>query len=179
MSKLTVITGPMFSGKTEELVRRIRRAFYAKKTVQIFIPEIDNRTTRNIKSHLPDVIVEHFTTSIFLDQIRVDTDLIVIDEAQFVHNHNFVKDVEYFLSQDYNILIAGLDTDFENKPFNYMPHLLALADEVVKLTAICMKCQHRDATKTYRKNRTNDNQITVGDVDLYEARCLKCFNEQI
>lgn len=172
---LEVICGGMFAGKSELLIHRLNRASYAKKRIVAFKPAIDNRySEQDIVSHSGlkykcVCITDPYDIYRFLESNTVD--VIGVDEAQF-----FSKDIESVI-QDLNswntfdIYVAGLDLDSKGVPFGSMPYLLALADKVTKVSAVCTWCGG-DATRSQRTVDTNE-QILVGAVDSYEARCTK------
>ena len=177
---LHVITGPMFSGKSEELVKRLRRYKIAKLQVQVFNHAIDIRyAVGKIASHSKQKwnatgIVK--PTELF-KSIRPQTDVVVIDEAQFFHK-NLVKVVRDLTKKGIEVIVAGLDTNFRGEPFGPMPDFLAIADgDVIKLKAVCAVCHKWNATRTQRllKNARpapyTDRLIKVGAADSYEARC--------
>jgi len=170
---IEVIAGCMFSGKTEELIRRLRRAKIAKQQVVVFKPKIDTRySVDEIVSHseqsLPSVIVE--TPQQILEQSK-DAQVIGIDEAQF-----FSKDIVEVCNQLANegkrVLVAGLDQDYRGIPFEPMPQLLAIAEYITKTLAICVVCGN-PADNTQRKI-ISEERVVVGASDIYEARCRKC-----
>ena len=168
---LEVITGPMFSGKTEELVRRIHRAEYAHITPVVFKPARDTRYNKNqIMSHsgyvFPAHSIEHPS-----EALKYSGTLVAFDEAQF-YDDAIIAVVSDFLHRGSNVIVAGLDKDFRGMPFGSMPTLLAIADKVSKLTAVCVRC-HGEATMTYR-TVADDATVVVGGADKYEARCRKC-----
>lgn len=171
---IEVIVGCMFSGKTEELIRRIRRAQIARQPVAIFKPRIDNRySSDHIVSHselkLLSTVVER--SSDILD-LSKDAQVIGVDEGQFF-DMGLVEVAESLANQGKRVIIAGLDQDFKGKPFEPMPQLLAIAEYITKTLAICVVCGN-PADRTQRK--TPDNQrFLVGATDSYEARCRKCF----
>jgi len=170
---IEVITGCMFSGKTEELIRRLRRAQIAKQKVKIFKPRIDVRYSENsIVSHdeqsLPSILID--------DIIEVlkhsdDAQVIGIDEAQFF-NEGIVHICNLLASRGKRVIVAGLDQDYTGKPFEPMPQLLAIAEYITKQHAICVVCGN-PADKTQRKT-TESERVIVGAADIYEARCRKC-----
>ncbi|GAB4300388.1 MAG: thymidine kinase [Ignavibacteriaceae bacterium] len=170
---IEVIAGCMFSGKTEELIRRLRRAEIARQTVKIFKPKIDTRYSDNsIVSHseqsLPSLIIDN--ASEILNN-SVDAQVIGIDEAQFFSND--LIDVCNRLANDgKRVIVAGLDQDYRGVPFEPMPQLLAIAEYITKTLAICVNCGN-PADKTQRKTAVQ-GRVVVGDSDLYEARCRKC-----
>ena len=172
---IEVIAGCMFSGKSEELIRRLRRAQIAKKKVLIFKPEIDNRYDEAyVVSHSAQKIkaINIKDSSQIMNHLEDNTEVIGIDEAQFFDD-GIINIVQKLADKNIRIIIAGLDQDYLGKPFGPMPQLLAIADDVMKAQAICMKCGN-PATKTQRIVE-NDQQILVGANKLYEARCRNCF----
>ncbi len=170
---IEVIAGCMFSGKTEELIRRLRRAKIAKQNVIVFKPKIDTRYSADeIVSHseqsLPSVIVE--TPQEILD-LSKDAQVVGIDEAQFFSKE--IVDVCNQLANDgKRVLVAGLDQDYRGIPFEPMPQLLAIAEYITKTLAICVVCGN-PADKTQRKIISAE-RVVVGASDIYEARCRKC-----
>lgn len=170
---IEVIAGCMFSGKTEELIRRLRRAKIAKQNVIVFKPKIDTRYSADeIVSHseqsLPSVIVE--TPQEILD-LSKDAQVVGIDEAQFFSKE--IVDVCNQLANDgKRVLVAGLDQDYCGIPFEPMPQLLAIAEYITKTLAICVVCGN-PADKTQRKIISAE-RVVVGASDIYEARCRKC-----
>jgi len=170
---IEVITGCMFSGKTEELIRRLRRAQIAKQKIKIFKPKIDARYSENsIVSHneqsLPSILID--------DIIEVlkhsdDAQVIGIDEAQFF-NEGIVHICDLLASKGKRVIVAGLDQDYTGKPFEPIPQLLATAEYITKQHAICVVCGN-PADKTQRKT-TESERVIVGAADIYEARCRKC-----
>lgn len=177
---IEVISGCMFAGKTEELIRRIKTLEFAKKNVLVFKPAIDNRySNTKVVSHAGssvESIVVPDARSI-LDFVKDDTDVIAIDEIQF-----FDEDVllvcDYLAKKGKRVMCAGLDTDFRAEPFGVMPRLITDAEFVTKLTAVCMKCG-APATRTQRlvngrPAQYTDPIIMVGAAEAYEARCRHC-----
>ncbi|MBI2520531.1 MAG: thymidine kinase [Bdellovibrio sp.] len=168
----------MFSGKTEELIRRVKRAQIAKQKVQIFKQKIDNRYHESdVVSHssmtTPAVAVKDSLD--ILRRVLDSTRIVAIDEIQFFDDL-IVKVVSKLACRGCRVICAGLDQDYKGQPFGPMPHLLAIADQVDKVHAICTVCGH-PATKTFRKNnaRTTE-QVLVGESDVYEARCRLHFD---
>lgn len=178
---LELIVGPMFAGKTEELIRKIRRATYAKKNVVIFKPQMDTR-------YAQDYVVSH--NKVKIKAVNVDSiediinyctkyenlDTIAIDEIQFIKG-DVVKGLKDICNQGYHVICSGLNTDFRDEPFGFMPHLIAIADKVSVITAICVVCGG-DATKTQRliegkPASYEDPIILLGQAESYEARCRK------
>ena len=170
---IEVITGCMFSGKTEELIRRLRRAQIAKQKVKIFKPRIDARYSENsIVSHneqsLPSILIDDIIEVLKLSE---DAQVIGIDEAQFF-NEGIVHICNLLASKGKRVIVAGLDQDYTGKPFEPMPQLLAIAEYITKQHAICVVCGN-PADKTQRKT-TESERVIVGAADIYEARCRKC-----
>ena len=176
---MEVICGSMFCGKTEELIRRLRRAIIAKRHVQVFKPAIDNRNVvEKVHSHAGIEI-----DAIPIDQIsdvykylKADTNVIGIDEAQFF-TPDIVEISEDLVNRGIRVILAGLDTDFRGEPFGSMPVLMARAERVDKLNAICMVCGEA-ASRTQRlvngePAHYDDPLVIVGTSEMYEARCRK------
>ena len=177
---LTVITGSMFSGKTEELIRRARRALYARRSVQVFKQALDTRSeVTEIRSHngVPHEAIAVSTSEELLEKVEETTDLVAVEEAQFF-DEGIVEACRRLADSGYDVISTGLDMDFRGEPFGPMPALMAEADEVVKLRAICARCG-RDAS---RSQRLIDGRpaiasapiILVGAEESYEARCRHC-----
>lgn len=170
---IEVIAGCMFSGKTEELIRRLRRAKIAKLEVKIFKPKIDNRYSENeIVSHseqsLPSIIVDNSKT--ILEQSE-NAQVIGIDEAQFFDN-DLIEVCNQLADRGKRVIVAGLDQDYRGIPFEPIPQLLAVAEYITKTLAICVNCGN-PADKTQRKIKSGE-RVLVGASDSYEARCRKC-----
>ncbi len=172
---LEVIVGSMYSGKTEELIRRLRRAQIARQRVEIFKPVIDDRYAR-------DHIVSHSELRIPSRSIKTAKDIlrwaheaqvIGIDEGQFL-GPALVDVCERLARQGKRVIVAGLDQDYMGQPFEPMPQLLAIAEYITKTLAICMVCG-APANRTYRKV-AKGGRVVVGGADLYEARCRRCFD---
>lgn len=172
---IEVIVGGMYSGKTEELIRRLRRARFGKKGVLLFKPKIDDRYSEtdvvsHVRNKFPAVPVS--TTEEMEGYFQEDTEVIGIDEAQFI------PDLRPFCHRMANlgkrVVVAGLDMDWRGEPFGDMPALMATAEKVTKLRAICMVCGG-DAGFTY-KRKGSQNQVEIGGADVYEARCRRCFS---
>jgi thymidine kinase len=176
---IEVICGPMFSGKSEELIRRLRRAEIARQRVQIFKPGIDQRySDDHIVSHSELRIRSESVRDAADVQARLDwrTEVIGIDEAQFLGNE-IIDLVVRLGDMGKRLLIAGLDTDYLGRPFHPMPELLAVADEITKTLAICMQCGN-PAKHTQRLVESSD-LIVVGAAGMYEARCRRCFEPNL
>jgi len=175
---IEVICGSMFSGKTEELIRRLRRAEIAKQRVAIFMPAVDTRYDGlHIVSHsgtsLPSVMVE--SARDILTHSR-DVDVVGIDEAQFFDN-SLVDVCEQLAGGGYRVIVAGLDQDYLGKPFEPMPQLLAVAEYITKTLAICMVCGN-PANRTQRVTK-DEQRVLVGASESYEARCRRCWTTNL
>ena len=171
---IEVICGTMFSGKTEELIRRLRRAQIAKMSTTIFKPLFDTRySDTQIVSHnqmkMDSRLVKSSAEILPLSQ---DSKVVGIDEAQFF-DHDLLPICKELASNGARVIVAGLDTDYRGLPFGPMPELMCEADYLDKLRAICVKCGN---PATYTQRRTKDSeQILIGETDIYEARCRNCF----
>ena len=171
---IEVICGSMFSGKTEELIRRLKRAKIANLKVEIFKPAIDVRYHEmNVVSHDANTIqstpIENSQTILLLGS---GVDVIGIDEAQFF-DAEIIHVCETLALKGTRVIIAGLDMDYKGKPFGPMPQLLAIADYITKLHAICVLCGNI-ASNSYRKT-VADEQVVLGEKDIYEPRCRICY----
>ena len=171
---IEVITGCMFSGKTEELIRRLRRAQIAKQSVVIFKPRINTRYSANhIVSHneqlLPSMVIDNPKEILTAGK---GAQVVGIDEAQFF-SPDLIDVCERLASMGKRVIVAGLDQDFRGKPFEPIPHLLAVAEYITKTLAICMICGN-PADRTQRITSENE-RVVVGAQNHYEARCRKCF----
>jgi len=171
---IEVIVGSMYSGKTEELIRRLRRAQIARQRVEIFKPAIDDRFGK-------DQIVSHSELRIPSRAVKTANDVlrfaheaqvIGIDEGQFL-GPDLVKVCERLARRGKRVIVAGLDQDYRGKPFEPMPQLLAIAEYITKTLAICVVCGN-PANRSYRKKRRTA-RVLVGGADLYEARCRRCY----
>ena len=175
--RIEVICGSMFSGKTEELIRRMRRASFAKQRVEIFKPAIDTRySEENVVSHDQHAIQStpvDSSSSILL--LSSDADVVGIDEAQFFDD-GLVK-VCNELANKGRVIIAGLDMDFQGRPFGPIPGLCAIADEVTKVHAICVKC----GALAYISHRLvqNDKRVLLGEKLTYEPLCRECYQKAL
>ena len=171
---IEVICGSMFSGKTEELIRRLKRARIANLKVEIFKPSVDKRYhEEEIVSHDENSILStpvDFSEDILL--LSEDVDVIGIDEAQFFDD-NIIAVCNQLALRGIRVIVAGLDMDYRGKPFGPMPDLLAIADYITKLHAICVKCGNI-ASFSYRKIPQED-QVVLGERDIYEPRCRYCY----
>ena len=172
---IEVIVGSMYSGKTEELIRRLRRAQIARQRVEIFKPDIDNRYAK-------DAIVSHSDLRIPSRSVRKAADIlrhaheaqvIGIDEGQFL-GRELLPVVEKLARMGKRVIVAGLDQDYRARPFEPMPDLLAIAEYITKTLAICVVCG-APANRTYRKVQ-RAGRVVVGGTEIYEARCRRCFD---
>jgi thymidine kinase len=173
---IEVIVGSMFSGKSEELIRRLRRAQIARQKVQIFKPLIDRRySDDHIVSH-SEMRIESCavpSSSALLDKVAADTEVVGIDEGQFF-DQELPMICDTLANQGKRVIVAGLDQDYLGKPFEPMPQLLAIAEYITKTHAICMVCGN-PANHTQRLVPSGD-RVLVGAQGLYEARCRRCFD---
>jgi len=172
---IEVIVGSMFSGKSEELIRRLRRAQIARQKVQVFKPKIDDRySIEQIASHsgMTHVSKPVMTAEELMAQIEKDTQVVGIDEGQFF-DMGIVEAVNRLARSGKRVIVAGLDQDYMGRPFEPMPQLLSVAEFITKTHAICVKCGN---TANYSQ-RTSEStaRVEVGAADKYEARCRKCF----
>src|SRR5881275_3342543 len=157
---IEVICGPMFSGKSEELIRRLRRAMIARKRVEVFKPTIDDR----------------YYAGEIMDRIDWRSEVIGVDEANFM-GPQLVDVAQRLADSGKQVIIAGLDTDYLGRPFPPIPDLLALAETITKTLAICMRCGN--PAKHTQRLRGSDDLIVVGAAGMYEARCRRCFEAGI
>ena len=170
-----VVTGSMFSGKSEELIRRVRRAQIARQRVQLFKPRVDDRYAQDeIVSHsdmkMPSQTVA--TAREILERLDDRTEVVAVDEAQFF-DASLVGIVEGLANRGLRVIVAGLDQDYTGRPFDPMPQLLAVAEYVDKMLAICMRCG-APANRSQRLVESRD-VVVVGGAEQYEARCRRCF----
>ncbi|HNV96232.1 MAG TPA: thymidine kinase [Bacteroidales bacterium] len=176
---IEVICGSMFSGKTEELLRRLNRARIAKQKIEIFKPQIDVRYSETeVVSHdenaIPSTPVDTaLNISLFVSD---DVDVVGIDEAQFFDD-TLVEVCNHLANRGIRVIVAGLDMDFLGKPFGPMPKLLAIAEYVTKVHAICMRCGNL-AQFSHRKIKS-DKLVLLGETTEYEPLCRECFNTAI
>lgn len=176
--RIEVVCGSMFSGKTEELIRRLKRATFAKQRVEIFKPSLDTRYSEvDVVSHdqnaIPSTPIDS-SSSILL--LAGDNDVIGIDEAQFL-DEGLVDVCNQLANRGVRVIIAGLDMDFRGVPFGPMPALCAIADEVTKVHAICVKC----GSLAYLSHRLikNDKRVLLGETGEYEPLCRDCYRKAI
>jgi thymidine kinase len=175
---IEVITGSMFSGKTEELIRRLRRSQYAGLKVEIFKPSLDNRysETRVVSHDDKSILSTPVDNASAILLFSGGVDVVGIDEAQFFDN-SIVDVCNQLADSGIRIVIAGLDMDFMGKPFGPIPALLAIAEYVTKVHAICMRCGNL-AQYSFRKSE--DSQVVLlGEKNLYEPLCRSCYNEAL
>lgn len=175
---IEVVCGSMFSGKTEELIRRLKRAKIANLKVEIFKPAIDTRYDETqVISHDANAIqstpIDNSQTILLL---ATDVDVVGIDEAQFF-DAEIMHVCETLAARGTRVIVAGLDMDYQGKPFGPMPQLLAIADFITKLHAICVKCGNI-ASISYRKT-AQEGQLLLGEKDVYEPRCRKCYHSKL
>ena len=176
--RIEVVCGSMFSGKTEELIRRMKRAKFAKQKVEIFKPSIDTRySDEDVVSHDQNSI--HSTpieSSGSLLLLASDIDVVGIDEAQFFDN-GLVEVCNELANRGIRVIVAGLDMDFKGIPFGPIPALCAIADEVTKVHAICVRC----GALAYVSHRliSNDRRVLLGEKDEYEPLCRECYQKAI
>tara|TARA_Y100001970_G_scaffold131001_1_gene161610 strand:- start:766 stop:1317 length:552 start_codon:yes stop_codon:yes gene_type:complete len=171
---IEVICGPMFSGKTEELIRRLIRAQIAKQTVTIFKPSLDDRYSEDyIVSHnkrkIKSIAIKNVKD---INKYSKKSDVVGIDEAQFFDD-TLINICKNLAKNGKRIVIAGLEKDYKAIPFGPMPQLLVDAEYVTKVNAICMKCG--DPANFSQRLTDEKNQVVIGEIDKYEARCRKCF----
>ena len=174
--RIEVICGSMFSGKTEELIRRLKRAKFAKQQVEIFKPSIDTRYSDvDVVSHDQNTIQStpiDSSGSILL--LAGENEVIGIDEAQFLDN-GLIDVCNQLANRGIRVIIAGLDMDFKGKPFGPMPALCAIADDVTKVHAICVKC----GSQAYVSHRlvASDKRVLLGETQEYEPLCRECYQK--
>lgn len=173
---IEVICGSMFSGKTEELIRRLKRANFAKQRVEIYKPKIDNRYSE-------EDVVSHDRTSITSTPVEssgsillmaTEVDVVGIDEAQFF-DEGLIDVCKQLADSGVRVIVAGLDMDFRCRPFGPMPNLMAIADDVYKVHAICVRC----GSLAYVSHRlvAGEKQVLVGEMNEYEPICRDCYNQ--
>ena len=174
MGRIEVICGSMFSGKTEELIRRLERLKYANQSFKVFKSEIDKRNKKNvIKSHSnTEIKAETVTNAKEILDLSSGFDVIGIDEAQFF-SKDLVNVCNTLANGGIRVIVAGLDMDFSGKPFGPMPNLMAIAEEVTKVHAVCSETGE-PALYSYRKGK-NDNVVLLGEKDEYEPLSRKAF----
>lgn len=175
---IEVICGSMFSGKTEELIRRLKRAQFANQKIAIFKPTIDVRYSEvEVVSHdLHSIKSTPVTDAAHMLEIPDEIQVVGIDEAQFFGD-NLVNVCQKLANRGVRVIIAGLDTDFLGKPFGPMPQLMAIAEDVQKVHAICVKCGSL-ANHSHRLSK-NDKLVVLGEKDIYEPLCRECYNKAV
>ncbi len=176
---IEVIVGGMYSGKTEELIRRLQRARYAKQKIQVFKPHVDNRYhEEDVMSHnqnsFPAVPVK--SSEEIWDHLKDDTQVVGIDEGQFF-DMELLRVVQDLAERGVRVIISGLDTDWQAKPFEPIPSLMAIAENVTKQQAICMVCG--DAASRTQRVAQVEGRVAVGSHGMYEARCRKHFRPEV
>ena len=176
--RIEVICGSMFSGKTEELIRRLRRAKFAKQKVEIFKPAIDVRYSEedvvsHDQNHIPSTPLDSSASILLLSS---DIDVVGIDEAQFF-DMGLVDVCNELANRGIRVIIAGLDMDYKGAPFGPMPALCAIADDVTKVHAICVKC----GNLAYVSHRLvdNDRRVLLGETQEYEPLCRECYQKVV
>ncbi len=179
---IEVICGSMFSGKTEELLRRVKRAQIARQKVQVFKPTIDDRFSKDhVQSHDSNRIASipiQKPTELF-NYLEDNTRVVGLDEAQFF-DHSIIDVAQKLAYRGIQVIIAGLDMDFRGQPFGPMPGLLAIAEVVTKLSAVCVICgaPGTRTQKTFGSLEVQDSPIAVGAKEMYEARCRFCHQAE-
>jgi thymidine kinase len=175
---IEVITGSMFSGKTEELIRRLRRARFANLKVEIFKPSLDKRysDTRVVSHDEKSIVSTPVDNASAIMLLTGNVDVVGIDEAQFFDN-SIIEVCNNLANNGIRVLIAGLDMDFMGNPFGPIPGLLAIADHVTKVHAICMHCGNL-AQFSFRKSE-EEQVVLLGEKDKYEPLCRSCFNKAV
>ncbi|HPC83301.1 MAG TPA: thymidine kinase [Thermoanaerobaculaceae bacterium] len=173
---IEVVTGSMFSGKSEELIRRLRRAIIARQRVQVFKPAIDDRyaATQVVSHSRWRLEAERVARAAeILERMDPRTEVVGIDEGQFFDD-DLVRVCNHLADLGKRVIVAGLDMDFRGKAFGPMPELLAVAEDVEKMHAICARC---GAAASYTQRLSpSQEQVVVGAADIYEARCRRCFD---
>lgn len=176
--RIEVICGSMFSGKTEELIRRMKRAKFAKQRVEIFKPAMDVRySAEDVVSHDQNTIPSTpIDTSSSILLLASNIDVVGIDEAQFL-DQGLIDVCNQLANKGIRVIVAGLDMDFQGKPFGPIPGLCAIADEVVKVHAICVKC----GALAYISHRLvdNDKRVLLGEKQTYEPLCRECYQRAL
>ena len=175
---IEVICGSMFSGKTEELIRRLRRAQFANQKIAVFKPAVDNRySAEDVVSHdLHSVRSQPVSDPARMLEIADDVRVVGVDEAQFF-DESLVEVCQTLANRGVRVIIAGLDTDYLGKPFGPMPALLAIAEDVQKVHAICVKCGNL-ANHSHRLAKSQE-LVLLGEKDAYEPLCRDCYNKAI
>lgn len=175
---IEVICGSMFSGKTEELIRRLKRAKFAKQKVEIFKPQVDIRySEEEVVSHDSNSILSTpVSTAANILLLTGDVEVVGIDEAQFF-DEGIIEVCQTLANNGVRVIVAGLDMDFKGKPFGPIPSLLSIAEYVTKVHAICVRCGNL-AQFSHRLS-LNDKLVLLGEKDIYEPLCRMCYIEAI
>ncbi len=173
-----MVCGSMFSGKTEELIRRLKRAKFAKQKVEIFKPKIDTRySTTEVVSHDENAILSTpVETAAAILLLTSDVEVVGIDEAQFF-DMGLIEVCNTLASQGIRVIVAGLDMDYRGRPFGPIPGLMATAEYLTKVHAICVKCGNL-ANHSHRITQ-NDKLVVLGETDMYEPLCRFCFTKAV
>lgn len=183
---IEVVVGGMYSGKTEELIRRLRRAEFARQPLQVFKPKIDSRyhaewVTSHNQNSFPSQVIEN--SQEILDLLKDETKIVGIDEGQFF-DQGLVQVVQILADRGLRVIIAGLDTDWKGQPFEPMPTLMAIAENVTKQQAVCVVCGGQ-ASRTQRVapkeslSSASTDRVLVGSHSMYEARCRDHFKPEV
>ncbi len=175
---IEVICGSMFSGKTEELIRRLKRAQFANQKIEIFKPAVDSRYSEvDVVSHdLHSIPCTPVKEASLILNAAPDTQVVGIDEAQFF-DKSLISVAQQLADSGKRVIIAGLDTDYKGEPFGPIPGLMAVAEDVQKVHAICVKCGNL-ANHSHRLTKSN-KLVVLGEKDVYEPLCRQCFNAAI
>lgn len=175
---IEVVCGSMFSGKTEELIRRLRRAQFANQKIAIFKPVVDNRYSDvEVVSHdFHKIESKPISAPVEMLDIEADVKVVGVDEAQFF-DMSLVDVCQTLANRGVRVIVAGLDTDYLGKPFGPMPMLMAVAEDVQKVHAICVKCGDL-ANHSHRLSKSKD-LVLLGEKDVYEPLCRACYNKAI
>lgn len=178
LGRIEVICGSMFSGKTEELIRRMKRAKIAKQRVEIFKPSMDTRySEEDVVSYdqnaIPSTPIDSSSAILLL---TTDIDVVCVDEAQFL-DQGLINVCNELANKGVRVIVAGLDMDFQGRPFGPIPELCAIADEVTKVHAICVKC----GALAYISHRlvANDKRVLLGEMQTYEPLCRDCYQKAL
>ena len=176
--RIEVVCGSMFSGKTEELIRRLRRAKFAHQKVEIFKPSIDKRySEEEVVSHDSNSIMSTpIDTAAQILLLASDIDVVGIDEAQFFDD-GLIEVCNELANRGMRVIVAGLDMDYKAVPFGPIPALMAVAEDVLKVHAICVKCGSL-ASYSHRLSKSRD-LVLLGEKDIYEPLCRECFNKAL
>lgn len=180
--KFELITGPMSCGKTEELLRRLKRALIANKNVKVFSPTIDTRVLGDFiqsRNGTCRQAIKINSSLEILDNVDEQDEIVAIDELQFF-DKNIINVIKKLMNQGKKVIGTGLELDFKEEPFGHMPELMCHADRIDKLTAICMKCGSEYGIRTQRlvdgePANVNSPLIMIGGDETYEARCRNCY----